>query len=112
LPDNRDSKNNYAAMLALGFLPVLSSYQDAASFELAVLPFFHTALHHISEYKHGIDLYTHTNPFVSGSAFSMFASAFVFVASMVTGNWSWYAATPRPPLSDPAGLIACGESCP
>jgi hypothetical protein len=81
-------------MLAYGFLPVLSSYQDAASFEHAVLPFFHTALEHIYEYKSGIDLYAHTNPFVSGSAFSMFASAFVFVASMVTGNWSWYAAIP------------------
>jgi hypothetical protein len=82
-------------MLAYGFLPVLSSYQDAASFQHAVLPFFHTALQHISEYKHGIDLYAHTNPFVSGSAFSMFASAFVFAASMVTGNWSWYATSVR-----------------
>jgi len=76
-------------MWTYGFLPVLSSYLDAASFQHAVLPFFPTAVRHISEYKQPLDIYATTNPFVSGSVFSLVMSVFVFVASMITGNWSW-----------------------
>jgi hypothetical protein len=72
-----------------GFLPVLSSCQDAASFPHAVLPFFHAAVQHMSEHQRPLEAYATTNPFVSGFILSLFMSAFLFVAGTVTGNWSW-----------------------
>lgn len=72
-----------------GFLPSLSTPEDAASFEHSVVPFYRVAIEHISEYLNSSEIYTTTNPFVLGSVLSIISSLTVFVVSLSTGNWSW-----------------------
>jgi len=76
-------------MRTQGFLPSLSTPEDAASFENSVLLFYHVAIEHISEYLDPSEIYSTTNPFVLGSVLSVVSSLTVFVVSMSTGNWSW-----------------------
>jgi hypothetical protein len=74
-----------------GFLPSLSTLEDAASFEYSVLPFYRIAMDHVSQYLNNPpEIYSTTNPFVLGSVLSVVSSLTVFVVSLSTGNWSWY----------------------
>src|SRR5271155_5310039 len=76
-------------MRTQGFIPSLSTPEDAASFENSVLPFYHVAIEHISEYLNPSEIYSTTNPFILGSVLSVVSSFTVFVISLSTGNWSW-----------------------
>jgi hypothetical protein len=77
-------------MFSYGFLPTLTAHGDAASFTHSVLPFYTTALQHISEYRNIFDIYSTTNPFVTGTFLSVVLSISVFLVSSFTGNYSWF----------------------
>lgn len=79
-------------MVAYEFLPALANPKDAASFHLGILPFF-SAMRPVSEYGNVFEIYSTTNPFVSGFFFSIVFSVTLFSLSTMSGNWSWY-----PPL--------------
>jgi len=96
-----------------GFLPSLVLHRDAASFHHSILPFYSSAFKHLLEYRSLSDIYTTTNPFVSGSFLSVASSLAVFGISSVTGNWSWYVTLPsfRSWLLIVEGWIVFGVFC-
>lgn len=76
-------------------LPALQNFEDCASWAKTVEPYLPqlyelpSKLVDVVQGREGlVDLYTHTNPLVSGFAISLFLGAVFFVVSEINRNYS------------------------